>query len=236
MDKTVVILAGGKGTRLYPYTVSLPKPLLPVGDKPILEIIIRQLSESGFRNVILAVNHQADIIMSCFGTGKKYGVDITYSVENEPLSTMAPLTLINNLPDEFLVMNGDVLTDLDFCKFFNKHSESDNNFSISAYNTIQESQFGVLELDDFNVVTDFHEKPKTNLVVSMGVYAMDQLALSLIPKRKNFGFDDLMRVGLERNLKIGAMIYEGYWRDLGTPEDYQKANEEIDDVSIWEKQ
>ena len=227
MNNVAVILSGGKGTRLYPYTVSLPKPLLPVGDKPILEIIIKQLKEAGFSKVILAVNHQADIIMSYFGDGDKFGLDIAYSLENTPLGTMAPLKSLKALPEQFLVMNGDVLTDLDYEGFFEGHKQSGADFTVSACKTTQKSQFGVIDIDATNQVIGFQEKPEINLIVSMGIYGMGANALSLIPENKPFGFDDLMRVGLAGNLVIKASLHNGYWRDLGTPEDYQKANDEV---------
>jgi NDP-sugar pyrophosphorylase family protein len=231
LDRTVVILAGGKGTRLYPYTVSLPKPLLPVGDKPILEIIIKQLRHAGFSNIILAVNHQADIIMSYFGTGKQFDVHITYSLENEPLSTMAPLKLLDELPDQFLVMNGDVLTNLDFHFFFENHRSSKVDFTVASYRAVQKSEYGVLELDDQYRVIGFKEKPPTELIVSMGIYAMSKQMLSIIPDDGPFGFDDLMCAGIDKKLSISAAIHDGYWRDLGSPEEYQKANEEIKTIA-----
>ena len=222
-----MILAGGKGTRLHPYTVALPKPLLPIGDKPILEILINQLKLNGFTRIVLAVNHQADIIQSYFGAGEKYGVEISYSLEKETLSTMAPLRLVPALPKEFLVLNGDVLTDLDFSEFFEAHINSGCDFTISAYKTFQESSFGVLGLDKDSCVIKFLEKPKSELIVSMGIYAMGSKALSMIPRSGPFGFDDLMRTGLSSDLNIRAQIHTGYWRDLGTPEEYQLANEEV---------
>lgn len=117
MCKTAIILAGGKGTRLKPYTIALPKPLVPVGDKPILETIILQLAYHDFKRIILTVNHQADIIMAYFGDGSKWGVHIEYSLEDKPLGTMGPLRLIDRLPEDFLIMNGDVLCDIDYTYF-----------------------------------------------------------------------------------------------------------------------
>jgi NDP-sugar pyrophosphorylase family protein len=126
-----VILAGGKGTRLLPYTVSLPKPLVPIGDLPIVEIVIRQLAAAGFDSITLAVNHQADLIRAYFGDGAKWRVHIDYSLETMPLGTMGPLRIIDDLPDNFLVMNGDVLTDLDFAGLLERHSR-ERAFTIGA--------------------------------------------------------------------------------------------------------
>ena len=118
MSKRAIILAGGKGTRLKPYTISLPKPLVPIKDKPILEIIISQLASYGFNHITITINHMADIIKAFFNDGSKWGVKIDYSLEKKPLSTMGPLKLINDLPENFLIMNGDILTDLDFKIFY----------------------------------------------------------------------------------------------------------------------
>lgn len=225
--KTVVILAGGKGTRLRPYTVALPKPLVPIGDKPILEIIIRRLEKQGFKRIIITVNHQADIIMAYFGDGSKWGVDIEYSLEDKPLGTMGPLQLLKDLPDDFLVMNGDVLTDLDYADFLKKHIESDKIFTISSYRRIQKSDYGVLEVAD-GELTGFHEKPEIKFVVSMGVYAASKDILNYIPRGQYFGFDALMLKLLQENIKVGACEHTGYWLDIGRPEDYQQAVEDIE--------
>lgn len=227
MSKKAIILAGGRGTRLYPYTVAIPKPLVPVADTPILEIIIRQLADAEFTEVVLAVNHQADLIRAYFGDGKKYGLRITYSLETKPLSTIAPLKLVPDLPDDFLVMNGDVLTDLDYSHFFDWHKKKKNDFSISAFNTFDTSEYGVLQMSNEGRLLSFTEKPRSQICVSMGIYSVNREILSLVPEDQAFGFDDLMRVGLERDAKIAGRLHDGYWRDLGTPEQYQQANSEI---------
>ena len=134
MSKRAIILAGGKGTRLKPYSIALPKPLVPVGETPILEIIIKQLISYGFDHITLAVNHMADIIEAFFGDGAKWNIKIDYSLEETPLSTMGPLTLIDNLPDNFLIMNGDILTDLDFNRLYKNHVDNGNTFTIHLIN------------------------------------------------------------------------------------------------------
>src|SRR6266850_6832211 len=132
MSKRVIILAGGKGTRLRPYTVVLPKPLMPIGEFPILEVIVRQLVQHGFDHVTMAVNHQAEIIRAFFQDGAKWGVKIDYSLEDKPLGTMGPLKLIRDLAEHFLVMNGDTLTDLDFGAFHDRHAASGELFTVSS--------------------------------------------------------------------------------------------------------
>lgn len=225
--KTAVILAGGKGTRLRPYTVALPKPLVPVGDKPILEIIIIRLSKQGFGRIIITVNHQADIIMAYFGNGIKWGVEIEYSLEDKPLGTMGPLQLLKNLPDDFLVMNGDVLTDINYASFFDQHIASKKIFTISSYRRVQKSDYGILEVED-NSLTGFNEKPEMHFVVSMGIYAVSKSVLEYIPQDQYFGFDALMLKLLQNNIKIGVIEHTGYWMDIGRPDDYQQAVEDIE--------
>lgn len=225
--KTAVVLAGGKGTRLRPYTVALPKPLVPVGDKPILEIIIIRLAKQGFRRIIITVNHQADIIMAYFGCGDKWGVEIEYSLEDKPLGTMGPLRLLKNLPDDFLVMNGDVLTDIDYSAFLETHIKSKNIFSISSYKRIQKNDYGVLEVED-DKLQGFKEKPETQFIVSMGVYAVSKKVLKYIPENQFFGFDALMLTLLKQNVVIGVYEHRGYWMDIGRPDDYQQAVEDIE--------
>ena len=143
MSRRAVILAGGRGTRLRPYTVVLPKPLMPIGEYPILEVVIRQLARAGFDHVTLAVNHQAEIIRAFCGDGSKWDMRIDYSLEREPLGTMGPLRLIDDLPEHFLVMNGDVLTDLDFQHFHDEHAARDDLFTISSYRRDHLVDYGV---------------------------------------------------------------------------------------------
>lgn len=221
-EKCAVILAGGKGTRLRPYTIVFPKPLVPIGEYPILEIIISQLASSGFKRVIIAVNHQADLIKAYFGDGSKFGVKIEYSLEEKPLSTMGPLLLMNNLPDNFLVMNGDILSDINYKEFLDAHINSQNLFTISAYKRKQDVDYGVLHVQD-ECLTGFEEKPILDYLVSMGIYAVSKDVLQYIPKDTFFGFDDLMRTLLNRGKEVHVKWHKGYWLDIGRPEDYQQA-------------
>ncbi len=226
MSKRAIILAGGKGTRLKPYTVILPKPLMPVGDYPILEIIIRQLVYYGFSHITLTVNHQAEIIRAFFGDGSKWNIKIDYSYEDKPLSTMGPLRLIPDLPENFLVMNGDVLTNLNFKNFFESHVNRKRLFTISAYNRVEISEYGVLEMDAENHLCGFVEKPKRNYVVSMGIYMINRSVLNHIPEGVAYGFDHLMLDLLAKKQKIQVCPFSGYWLDIGRPDDYQQAVEE----------
>ena len=225
MAKRAVILAGGRGTRLHPYTVVFPKPLMPIGDFPILEVVIRQLSHHGFEHITLAVNHQAEIIKSYFNSGKKWGVIIDYSLEKEALGTMGPLKLITDLPEHFLVMNGDVLTDLDFDRFYQQHLSSTSAFTISSCMRSQVSEYGVLHLDDRDQLIKMEEKPVLTQEVSMGIYMLSRVVLDLIPKELPYGFDHLMADMLAADIPVQAQRHKGYWLDIGRPDDYHKAIE-----------
>lgn len=226
--KRAVILAGGRGTRLKPYTVIFPKPLMPVGDYPILEIIVRQLSRHGFSHITLAVNHQANLIKAFFGDGKAWGVKVDYSLESTALSTIAPLRLIPDLPEHFILMNGDVLTDLDFNCFWNEHVAANRLFTIAAARREQSAEYGVLLADDANTLIGFEEKPITKYLVSMGVYGVSKRILSLIPEGQKYGFDDLMTDLIARKERVHVRPYEGYWLDIGRPDDYAQAIEDFE--------
>lgn len=227
MNKRAVILAGGKGTRLRPYTVVLPKPLMPIGEYPILEVVIRQLVRHGFDRVTLAVNHQAELIRAFFGDGAKWGVRIDYSLEREALGTMGPLGLINDLPEHFLVMNGDVLTDLDFSEFFNTHASNNSLFSISAHRRDHRIDYGVLETDASGSLTRFIEKPTTSFEVSMGVYMVSRDIIGYLPTDRAYGFDQLMIDLLAQGRDVMVRPFAGYWLDIGRPDDYMQAIEEF---------
>ena len=228
-NRRAVILAGGKGTRLRPYTVVLPKPLMPIGDYPILEVVIRQLVGHGFNHITIAVNHQAELIKAFFGDGSKWKVLIDYSLEDRPLGTMGPLRLINDLPPNFLVMNGDVLTDLDFAKFYLEHIESNSLFTISSHRREQRIDYGVLETNCKSELQGFLEKPTTNYEVSMGIYMVNNDILNYLPYATPYGFDNLMIDLLQNNKTVNVKRFDGYWLDIGRPDDYMQA---IDEFSI----
>lgn len=225
-----IILAGGKGTRLRPYTVVLPKPLMPIGEYPILEVIVRQLVYQGFTHITMAVNHQAEIIQAFFGNGDKWGIAIDYSLEDQPLSTMGPLRLIKDLPENFLVMNGDILTDLDFRVFHDCHVAKQNIFTISSYQREVRSEYGVLQIDETDRLAGFQEKPIIRYDVSMGVYMVSRDALRYIPTGQPYGFDHLMLDLIAANNPAGVMRFDGYWLDIGRPDDYSQAIEEFESL------
>ena len=232
MSKRAIILAGGKGTRLKPYTIAFPKPLVPIGETPILEIIIKQLVSHGFDHITLTINHMAEIIQAFFGDGSKWDIKIDYSLEDKPLSTMGPLKLIDNLPDNFLIMNGDVLTDLNYSNLMKYHIENGNIFTVSSFVRKQKSDYGILELDEQNYLKDFKEKPITEFNVSMGVYIANKKILDFIPYNEFYGFDQLM-LDLIKNRKPAQIVkHDGYWLDIGRPDDYEKACNDIKELNL----
>lgn len=223
-----IILAGGKGTRLRPYTVVLPKPLMPIGDYPIVEIVIRNLAHCGFSHITMAVNHQAELIEAFFGDGSKWGVKIDYSVEDKPLSTIAPLRLIDGLPENFLIMNGDILTDMDLKGFYDYHVSNKNIFTVASCQREQVSDYGVLEIDDRNRLVGFSEKPVVKYDVSAGIYMANKKILEFIPVGEPYGFDNLMADLITTKNPASVKKFDGYWLDIGRPDDYMKATEEYE--------
>ncbi|MBX4865613.1 nucleotidyltransferase family protein [Rhizobium bangladeshense] len=230
MSRRAVILAGGMGTRLRPYTVVLPKPLMPIGDYPILEVIIRQLISGGFQHITLAVNHQAELIKAFFQDGDKWGVRIDYSLEDEPLGTMGPLRLIKDLPENFLVMNGDILTDLNYADFHDAHVRDGNIFTISSKTRQHRIDYGVLDTNEAGRLTGFREKPTAEYKVSMGVYMVSSRAVEHIPHRGAYGFDQLMLDLLAAGKPATVRDFPGYWLDIGRPDDYAQAIEQFENM------
>ena len=227
-----IILAGGKGTRLKPYTTVIPKPLVPVGEKAILEILITRLKKEGVDEVFICLNHFAEIIMAFFGDGSRFGLKINYSLEDEPLGTVAPIKLINGLPDNFLVMNGDLLTDLPFHELFDYHMNGKALLTVSTFTRKNKIDFGVIDVDPVSLfATGFREKPEYTFDVSMGVYAMNRDVLEFVPPGTHFGFDNLMLTLLEKKRPAKIFPYGGYWLDIGRPDDYEKANEDIEKLN-----
>lgn len=220
-----VVLAGGKGTRLRPYTTTLPKPLVPVGDDfSILEIVLRQLVWRGFGRATLAIGHQGSLIQAVVGDGSQWGLDVDYAAEDQPLGTMGPVVrLLDRLPEHFLVLNGDILTDLDFGAVLATHAASGAPLTIATYARQVDVDFGVLEVSDDRVV-GFHEKPKLSYSVSMGVYGLSRATLTSYPPDRPLGFDELVLDLLADGRHPLSLPFKGYWLDIGRPDDYDRAN------------
>ncbi|AJE81180.1 MULTISPECIES: nucleotidyltransferase family protein [Streptomyces] len=223
-----VILAGGKGVRLRPYTTALPKPLVPIGDQhAILEIVLRQLASAGFTSCTLAIGHLGHIIRAYVGNGARWGLRVGYSTEDSPLGTMGPLlTMMDRLPEHFLVMNGDILTDLDYASVLRGHIDSGAPLTIATYARDVHIDFGVLTTDSSKVVA-FTEKPRMNYRVSMGVYGLSRETLAAYTPGLPLGFDELVLDLLKADTPPHAHDFDGYWLDIGRPDDYDRANAEF---------
>jgi NDP-mannose synthase len=225
-----IILAGGKGTRLKPYTTVLPKPLMPIGDCPILEVVIKQLKRYGFKKITLAIGHQPDLFMAFFGNGEKWGIPIDYYIEKEPLGTAAPIRHIENIDDTFLLMNGDILTDIDYGRLFFRHKAKKADLTIATARRRQNINYGTLEYDQDKLLTNFYEKPSYVFNVSMGIYVLSRQVVSYIPRRGRFDFPDLVYRLLAEKKKIYCHPFRGYWMDIGRPDDYEQAIEDYDKI------
>jgi len=224
-----VILAGGKGTRLAPYTQILPKPMMPIGDRAILEVVLGQLSRAGISEVTLTVGHLASLMQAYFGDGSRYNLKISYAYEEKPLGTAGPLAFVEGLIETFLVANGDILTLLDINQLITFHKEQKAVCTISSHQRTHKINLGVIEHDEgSNKVSGYIEKPTMNFLVSMGMYVFEPKVLDYIPKGEYLDFPNLVNKLLEADELVACFPYNGYWRDLGNQEDYLAASEDFE--------
>jgi NDP-sugar pyrophosphorylase family protein len=222
-----VILAGGKGTRLRPYTTVLPKPLVPVADRPILELVIRQLARHGFTRVDLSVGHLGGLIKAYLDhVDLPDGLELEYWWEDAPLGTAGALTRIEGLDEPFLAMNGDVLTTLDYAQLMRFHKGHEGALTIATHRQNVDIDLGVITSDD-GFVTEYVEKPTMRFDVSMGIYVYDPEVLELIPGRR-FDFPDVVNAMLEADRKVAVYTGEGVWFDIGTIGEHERATAEIE--------
>ncbi|MEW6716783.1 MAG: sugar phosphate nucleotidyltransferase [Chloroflexota bacterium] len=225
-----VVLAGGKGTRLDPYTKILPKPLMPIDDMPILEIILRQMARAGINDVYLTVGHLAELLRAFFKDGTQLGLNIHYSYEEKPLGTAGPLSLIPDLKDTFLVTNGDVLTTLNLHDLLLAHKRSSAVATIAMHTRQVKIELGVIHTDGTNKVIDYSEKPTYDYNVSMGIYVFEPRVLDYIPYNQYLDFPDLVLKLVKNQEHVRGYPYDGYWQDLGHPDDYKRAIDEFNDI------
>jgi NDP-sugar pyrophosphorylase family protein len=232
-QRKAVVLAGGKGTRLAPFTTVLPKPLMPIGDRAILDVVVRQLGSYGFTDLVFAVGYLAHLIRAVFGDGSGFGVSITYREEPEPLGTAGPLALVEDLDSTFLAMNGDVLTSLDYAELFARHRQAGNALTIATHRRTVASEYGVLHVQgdgQLQEVTHYEEKPEIPYIVSMGVYVLEPRVLQHIPTGRRYDIPDLVLALLDAGEPVGSYLFDGYWLDIGRHDDYQQALTDYDTI------
>ncbi len=227
-----VVLAGGRGTRLAPYTSVLPKPLMPVGERAILEVVVEQLADSGVVDITLCVGYLSHLIRAVFENGtRREGLRITYAHEAIPLGTAGPLRLIEGLDHTFLSMNGDVLTTLDYSDLVRHHIVNENVLTIATHRRTTRIDYGVLSSEktaNGDRVVEYREKPEFPMTVSMGIYVIEPAALQYIPANEHFDFPDLVHALLADGAPVGSYEYDGLWFDIGRREDYEQA------VAVWD--
>jgi NDP-sugar pyrophosphorylase family protein len=225
--RRAVILAGGKGTRLGPFTTILPKPLLPIGDRAILELLVEQLRVHGFTRLTLAVGYLSHLIEAVFGDGSAYGVSIDYHHEVKPLGTAGALAGVDGLEESFLMLNGDVITTLDFTELIGVHHAEDAALTIATQVRRATVDFGVLQVEDGDAavrsVTGYLEKPSSEHAVSMGVYVVNPRLLRLIEPGTHLDFPELVLMALNAGERVTSFRYDGLWLDIGRHEDYEQA-------------
>lgn len=228
-DMRAVILAGGLGTRLRPFTNALPKPLVPIGDRPILDILLTQLRHSGFTHVTLACGHLAELIKAYGGHGERWGLMLDYVFEEQPLGTIGPLRQITNLPEHVLVMNADILTDLDFSALMAFHRQKGAAMTLACRELTTQIEYGVLDIHPkTGQMQGFREKPTLRHTTSMGIHVVNRDLLGFVPEGQLFGLDHFMSVLLEKHLPIQAYPFEGFWLDIGRAGDYEQARVEFE--------
>jgi NDP-sugar pyrophosphorylase family protein len=230
MTQRAVVLAGGAGSRLAPYTTVLPKPLMPVGDRAILDVVVRQLHHAGVGRITLAVGHLAHLIQAVIGDGSRHGVRIDYHVEDVPRGTAGPLATIDDLEETFLMLNGDVLTTLDYRALVNAHREAGNALTIATHERLVDIDYGVLHADGTRRVVGYDEKPTLSYTVSMGVYVLEPNVRAHVPGDRKFDLPDLVLALLRADEPVGAFPYDGYWEDIGRQDDYERAIHDFNDL------
>tara|TARA_B100000686_G_scaffold5486_1_gene5532 strand:+ start:2010 stop:2702 length:693 start_codon:yes stop_codon:yes gene_type:complete len=222
-----IILAGGLGTRLRPYTNSLPKPMLPLGGKPILEHLIHWVKKNGITEIILCVSYKRKKIENYFKNGKKFDVKIEYAVSNKPLATAGQLkTAEKFIDDTFVCLYGDSIYNFSLRNMIKQHKKSKSNVTMSLYDYKFNLKYGVIDIKNSNKVISWNEKPKFSAKINMGCYVMEPEILQLIPKNKPYGMDSVIRKILVRKKRIGSIISKKGFIDIGDKETYEKTNKE----------
>jgi NDP-sugar pyrophosphorylase family protein len=223
-----VILAGGKGTRLKPFTMNIPKPLLPLGDVPIIEVVLKQLAQAGFKRVVMTLGHMAPLFQAQLGDGSRFGMEITHLIEDEPLGTAGPLRLIPNPEENFLIMNGDLLTTLDYRALLEFHSQQKAWGTISLQRREVRIDYGVIHTSEDGRLSDYVEKPTIPYEVSMGINALSRNCLPFIPPTGKYDMPQLMLDMHKAGHRVMCYRPDCYWKDIGRFDDYQEASADFD--------
>lgn len=222
-----IILAGGKGTRLQPFTMTIPKPLLPVGDVPIVEVVIRQLAAAGINRVVLTLGHMAHLFTASLGNGSRWGVAVDYCYEDKPLGTAGAIRLVKDRGDNFLVINGDILTTLNYRRVIAKHLENGAWATIAVAQRELKVGFGVVVPDNEGYLQEYKEKPVIRYQVSMGINVLSFKAISFIPEGQKFDMPDLILRLQQSGQKVQCYTEECYWQDIGLFADYRRASRDF---------
>lgn len=218
-----LILAGGKGVRLRPYSTILPKPLMPVGDLPILEIVIRQLKKSGCKSITMAVGHLAELIQAYFKDGSRWGVKINYFIEDSPLGTAGAISAMKPKGNNFIVMNGDVLVNLNYREMYDFHKKHKALVTVGVTTKDVPITLGVLQIDKQLKITDYIEKPTLKYKVSMGIYMFHKKVKTYLKRGQHCDLPELIKVLVQKKEKVIAFAHDGLWFDIGRIEDYDRA-------------
>lgn len=224
-DFQAVLMAGGRGTRLFPYTAVLPKPLLPVGDKPVLELLLLHLRQHGIRSIVIAVNHLRHLIQSFFGDGSALDMRIEYAVEDRPLGTCGPIgAVLDRMQPDFLLLNGDLLTDVDVTAFLAEHRATNAAATVAGAQRFQQMEYGVLDVDVTGKLLSYREKPRTEWVVSMGMYALRRDSLrAFVPPGRPLDMPDLLLALIGAGYEVRTWQTNCLWLDIGRPDEYARA-------------
>jgi NDP-mannose synthase len=220
-----VVLAGGKGTRLKPFTVNFPKPLMPLGDIPVVEVLIRRLIRYGLTDITITLGHLAELVEAYFQHRQKLvdQISLNYVIEEEPTGTAGSLASVPGLTNTFIAMNGDILTNLDFHGLVECHRQQNSILTIATQKRSVKIDLGVLEFGEDGRVTDYREKPENRYDVSMGVYVYEPDVLAYIPRNSYLDFPELVLRLLEKNERVSVYPTDCLWLDIGRPDDYAKA-------------
>ena len=230
MSFEAVVLAGGKGTRLSPFTYVLPKPLLPLGQRPILDIVLTQLARAGCTKVTLAIGHLGHYIEIYCGDGERWGLEVVYFREATPLGTVGALAQIAPPNAPFLVMNGDVLSDVSLAELIDSHERAGAELTIGSFRRTERDELGVIDADANGRVTGYTEKPEHAYLVSMGIYALSPSVIDTIPPGGRMDFPDLVHELLSQGREVRAHIHAEFWLDLGRADDFTRANEDAAEI------